>query len=133
MRRGWRAMAGPTVKLLGRVSDETLADLLNSCRAFIFPGWKILASRPSTPWRAASRSSPLRAVVLWQQLEDGVTGILFDETNTASLAAAIQKFSDVTFAPEEIRSHAEQFSVSRFKRELIEIVSGALQSQKLAQ
>lgn len=117
-----RAMAGPTVKLLGRVSDETLAELLNTCRAFIFPG---LEDFGIAPIHAMACGKPVIAYAGGGSLDtvkDGQTGILFDNLSVDSLAAAIRKFYDVTFAPDLIRGHAEQFSVGRFKRELSEVI-----------
>lgn len=121
-----RAMAGPTVKLLGRVSDETLAELLNACRGFIFPG---LEDFGIAPIHAMACGKPVIAFAGGGSLDtvkDGVTGILFDNLSADSLAAAIRKFSDVTFAPDLIRGHAEQFSVARFERELVKIISETL-------
>jgi glycosyltransferase involved in cell wall biosynthesis len=120
-----RAMAGPTIKLLGRVSDENLAELLNTCRAFIFPG---LEDFGIAPIHAMACGKPVIAFAGGGSLDTVVpntTGILFTEHKVESLAQAIQKFYDVTFAPDLIRGHAEQFSVPRFKRELTEVIAKA--------
>lgn len=125
-----RALAGPTVKLLGRVSDETLAELLNTCRAFIFPG---LEDFGIAPIHAMACGKPVIAFAGGGSLDtvkDGQTGILFDNLSVDSLAAAIRKFYDVTFAPDLIRGHAEQFSVGRFKRELSEVVLGTVRNKR---
>jgi glycosyltransferase involved in cell wall biosynthesis len=53
---------------------------------------------------------------------DGITGVLFDRQTTQSLAEAVRRLSGVRFAPDQIRAHAELFSVARFKKELLQVI-----------
>jgi glycosyltransferase involved in cell wall biosynthesis len=111
------------IKLLGRVDDETLDRLLRRCRAFVFPGFEDFGIAPiramacGKPVIAFARGGALDTVV------DGITGTLFAEQTMDSLVEAVRKNSGVTFAPVEIRRHAEQFNVERFERELTESLS----------
>ena len=115
-------MAGSHVKFMGRVDDTTLCDLLSRCRAFIFPGFEDFGIAPinamacGKPVIAFGRGGALDTVI------DGITGVLFDRQTTQSLAEAVKKFSGVTFAPNEIRAHAERFSVTRFKKEMLQVI-----------
>jgi glycosyltransferase involved in cell wall biosynthesis len=113
--------ANADVKFLGRVSDETLHELLTDCTAFVFPGFEDFGIAPI---RAMAYGKPVIAFAKGGALDtviDGVTGTLFREQRTESLVEAVQKNSRVRFAPAGIRQHAEQFSAERFQREMLEI------------
>jgi glycosyltransferase involved in cell wall biosynthesis len=122
-----QSMAGSTVKLLGRVSDDELISLLNDCRAFIFPG---LEDFGIAPIQAMACGKPVIAFAGGGALDtviDGKTGLLFAEQNVESLKNAIQKMNDVNFAPDQIRAHAENFSVARFTNQLLRVMQDASQ------
>lgn len=113
-------MAGPTVRLLGRVDDSTLAGLLSHCRAFIFPG---LEDFGIAPIQAMACGKPVIAYAGGGSLDtviDGVTGLLFHDPTPDALAAALSAFEGLSFAPTAIRSHAEKFSAERFQREIMQ-------------
>jgi glycosyltransferase involved in cell wall biosynthesis len=117
------AQRGGTVKLLGRVSDDELHALLAGCRAFVFPGFEDFGIAPI---RAMAYGKPVIAYAAGGALDtvvDGHTGTLFGAQTAEVLAEAVHKNSEVTFAPVEIRRHAEQFGVERFKRELTDYLA----------
>ncbi len=106
------------VKLLGRVDDATLQRLLAECRAFVFPGNEDFGIAPI---RAMAYGKPVIAYAGGGALDtvvDGVTGTLFDRQTPEALAEAVLRSSGVTFAPVEIRRHAERFGVERFECEM---------------
>ena len=110
------------VTFLGRVSDEVLADLLARCTAFIFPGFEDFGIAPI---RAMAYGKPVIALAKGGALDTvlpGQSGTLFAEPFVDHLIEAVRKNSEVTFAPVEIRRHAEQFGVGRFQRELFELL-----------
>ena len=47
-----------------------------------------------------------------------MTGSFFYEQTAAAVKQAIEKFDSAKFDSQAIRSHAEQFSVERFKKEI---------------
>lgn len=102
------------VKLMGRVDDATLHELLTRCKAFIFPGHEDFGIAPI---RAMAYGKPVIAFAAGGALDtviDGETGTLFHQQTVESLMEAMQKDCGVTFAPVYIRRHAEQFSTQRF-------------------
>ncbi len=106
------------VKLMGRVDDTTLNELLTQCRAFIFPGFEDFGIAPI---RAMAYGKPVIAFAAGGALDtviDGETGTLFHQQTVESLTEAMLKNSGVTFAPAHIRQHAEQFSTERFVAEM---------------
>ena len=106
------------VKLMGRVDDSTLRDLLSRCTAFIFPGFEDFGIAPI---RAMAYGKPVIAFGRGGAMDtiiDGETGTVFHQQTVEALIDAMQKNSKVTFAPVHIRQHAQQFSTERFVAEM---------------
>ncbi len=117
-------LGADNVKLIGRVDDATLADLLGRCRAFVFPGFEDFGIAPI---RAMAYGKPVIAFAKGGALDtivDGVTGTLFNSQTLDDLVVAVGKNSEVRFAPVDIRRHAERFGVDRFMSELSALVVG---------
>ena len=111
-----RAMAGPTVELLGWRDDAETAELYARCRALIFP---TLEDFGITPLEAMAAGRPTIAFGQGGALETVVapggsepaTGLFFEQQEAESLAAAIRRFESgsVRFAPTALRRRAEAF------------------------
>lgn len=115
-----RKMAKSNVQLLGRLSDEEIADYYSRAKAFVFCGEEdfgitpVEAQAAGTPVIAYGRGGVLDTVI------DGKTGIYFQEPTVESLIAAVQQFEEhgVTYTVEELQVHAEKFSLKRFHQEI---------------
>ena len=121
-RAALEAIAGPTVRFVGRVPDSKLSDLMAHCRAFIFPGYEDFGIAPV---EAQAAGRPVIAYAAGGALDtviDGKTGILFREQTAESLIDAICRLESTDFDPVAIRRNAERFSVARFKQELTAFV-----------
>ncbi|MEI8230134.1 MAG: glycosyltransferase [Candidatus Peregrinibacteria bacterium] len=120
-----KALAGPTVTFLGRVEDDALPRIYGSAKALLFPQIEdagvVLeeAQACGTPVIALRKGGATETVI------EGKTGLFFDEQTLPSLQVAIEQFNNVTFDAEGIREHARQFSVERFRREILNVVSEA--------
>ena len=69
------------------------------------------------PLEAAAAGTPtiaLRAGGALETIDDGETGVFFDDPDDASLAAAISAFDRTRFDPQRLRAHAETFAPPRF-------------------
>lgn len=118
-----KKMAGPTVEILGRVSDEKLASLYANCKAFIFPQ---VEDAGIVPLEAMSAGRPVIALNKGGSLDsmkEGVTGVFFKEQTVDSLSDAIRRFETLNqvqgkFDPDVIRKHAKEFDVERFKQRI---------------
>ena len=123
-----RRNAGPTVRLLGRLSFNEIREHYARCRALIFPGEEdfgivpVEAMASGRPVIAYGRGGALETVV------DGRTGLFFDEQTTDSLISAVQRFEAMEdmFDPDEIRRHAERFDRTVFKRQVAALVDELL-------
>jgi len=115
-RRALEAMAGPSVRFLGRLGDEEARDYLQRCRAFVFPGEEDFGIAPleaqaaGRPVIAYARGGALETIV------DGKTGLFFHEPTTESLAKVLQGFDDRQFSPMAIREHALRFDTAVFRQ-----------------
>ena len=110
-----KKIAGPTIEFLGRVSDEKLRETFSKAQAFIFPqeedfgivAIEALASgRPVIAYKAGD---------IVEHIEDGKTGILFEQQTKTSLKKAIQRFTELNFDAEYIKKTTLGFSEKRFK------------------
>ena len=114
--------AGPNIEFLGFVPDEQIPEYYSKCRAFVFPGDEDFGI---TPLEAQASGRPVIAYGSGGALETvvgGKTGVFFEEQKIDSLIEAVNKFERIEFDPVKIRSHAEQFDVSVFKRKIAEFV-----------
>lgn len=121
-----KAIAGPTVEFIGRVTDEELVNLYANCRAFIFPP---LEDAGITPLEAMASGRPVIAYGAGGALESvisGKTGEFFDEQTVESLVSVLRKFESAKYDPKAIRAHAEQFSKEKFKKRIVEIVESVV-------
>jgi len=107
--------AGPTVRFVGRVSDQQVEHYVERCRALIFPGEEDFGMAPvevaaaGRPTIAFGRGGALETIV------ENVTGIFFREQTTDSLIEAILRFEKQTWSPEAIRRHAEGYGKEAFQ------------------
>jgi len=130
-------MAGPTVKLLGSVSDVELRENLAGCRALLFPGEEDFGiapveaqsfGRPAIVYASGGVLETVRGVFKGQSGVDAPTGVFFSQQTKESLAEAILSFEmrRGEFLPESIRAHSLQFDSEIFKRRFTSFVSFAM-------
>lgn len=115
-RRRLEALAGPSVRFLGRLEDAAVRELLAESRALLFPGEEDFGI---IPVEAMSAGVPVIAYGRGgarETVQDGVTGLLFDEQNARCLEEAILRFEaqENGFSPAALHAHAEKFSGERF-------------------
>lgn len=125
------AMAGPTVTFLGRAPDEVVNRHASRCRALLFPGEEDFGM---VPLEINASGRPVIAFYGGGAMEtvlDGETGVFFREANADSLSEAILRFESMTFNPQRIRSHAEGYDTTVFRRRLLDVVRSA--SKEFAQ
>ncbi|WP_446742686.1 glycosyltransferase [Silvibacterium acidisoli] len=125
-----RAMAGPTIKFLGRVSDEELWDYYARCRAFLFAADEDFGIVPveaqafGRPVIAYGHGGSLETVRVADRLGHSDTGVFFDRQDAVSVIEAIDRFEarEHTFSPLEIQKHARTFDKSIFKNRIRDVI-----------
>lgn len=126
-----RAVAGPGVELLDRVSDETLLDLYRRCAALVFPGQEDFGL---VPVEAQACGAPVLAQAVGGVLDtvvDGVTGTLYHagngpEEHIEALAGVLRGFDPDRFDSAAIRHNAERFSSAAFRDRFGALVQDAV-------
>lgn len=127
-RRHLERMAGPTVTFLGRVPDDALRDVYRRARALLFPQVEdfgiiaVEAMACGCPVIANAEGGS-RDIV-----EDGSSGLLFDQQTVDSLAAAMGRCLQSTPTTAACRARAERFSESRFDAAILAHVRDLLES-----
>lgn len=123
-----KSLAGPTVKFVGRISDPELVQLAQTSKAFLFPNEEdfgisaVEALAAGTPVIAYKKGGALDIV------QDGETGIFFEEQTVESLVAAMKKFEVIvaekpqTFLPATLHRKAKRFDKGFFATKLRKIV-----------
>ena len=123
-------MAGPTVKFytdrFGDASDAAVATALNSAKGYIFPAEEdfgivqVEALAAGAPVIAYGKGGALDIV------QDGESGVLFDEQTVDSVVEAIKRAEAITFLPGTLRRKAKRFDSSLFDTKMRKIVSDNL-------
>ena len=117
-----KEMAKPNVELLGLVSDEKLVELMNNCKAFVFPGKEdfgiVMAEAQSAgkPVIAHNVGGAKDIVV------NNETGLLFEEKTVDALNKAIEQFENESWDYNHIANHARKFDTKVFQTRIKELV-----------
>ena len=117
-------MAGPSVRILGRLPDAEVQSHFERCHAFIFPGHEDFGL---TPVEAMACGKPVIALKKGGALETVIaneTGVFFDTGNQPALSHAIERLEKISWNPERIRQHAEQFSEEQFLTRMEAVLRG---------
>ena len=120
-----KKLAGPTVTFVGRVSDKELVRLAQSAKGFLFPNEEdfgisaVESLAAGTPVIAYAKGGALDIV------QDGETGVLFNDQTVDSLVAAMKRFETLRFLPATLHRKAKRFDKSLFATRMKKIVSDA--------
>ena len=120
------SLAGPTVKFLGRASNEAVTEAMMNCRGFVFPGCEDFGITPVEAQACGKPVVAFRAGGALETVVEGETGIFFREQDEKSLRATLDRFDTIAWDCKRIRRNAERFSTERFvtrTREILDAVA----------
>jgi len=112
------AQATPNVTFTGRLPRARVRELLQGCKAFLFPG---LEDFGIAPVEALSAGRPVIAFAGGGALDTvmpGETGELFPAQTAASLLSVLQNFDPHAYRADACRAQAERFSITTFRQKL---------------
>jgi glycosyltransferase involved in cell wall biosynthesis len=125
-----RRRAGPTVRFHGRLPDDEIAELFQSCRAFCLPGAEDFGI---TPVEANAAGKPVVAFAgggALETIEDGVTGAFFAEHSVTALLEALEHCDAIASPPERIAQQARRFSTHTFRKRLSSVLAQAIAERR---
>jgi glycosyltransferase involved in cell wall biosynthesis len=125
-----KKMSGPTIRFMGRLSDEEVLHYYTHCRAFLFPGEEDFGI---TPLEAQAAGRPVIAYGAGGALAsvvDGVTGMFFNEQTVKSLADVLTSFDERTYDPQTIRNHALEFDLPHFHRRILQFIEAKMGEER---
>lgn len=118
------------IELLGFVDDNTKRELLQNCRALIFPAEEdfgivpVEAMAAGRPVIAYGKGGARESVI------ENETGLFFDKQDTDSINKAIDIFEQKTWDSGKIVERAWQFRKERFQMEFKDFINNILTNQK---
>jgi glycosyltransferase involved in cell wall biosynthesis len=120
-----RALAGPTVQLLGRVDDPGLRDLYRKAAALVFAQQEDFGI---TAIEAHATGCPVVAYAAGGALEtvSEQTGVFFDRQVPQALIDAVARLCRTTIDAAHCRASAERFSEGRFDTAILEHAAALL-------
>ncbi len=122
--RALRRMAGPTVHFTGRVSDETVASVLQGARALVMTSVEEFGIAALESQAAGRPVIARRAGGALETIQDGVTGCLWSG-GARELADAVRNFDDASIDPEACVQNAARFATARFREAILSEVEAA--------
>jgi glycosyltransferase involved in cell wall biosynthesis len=131
-RKRLERMSGPTIRFLGRLSDDEVKGYLERCRGLIFPGREDFGIAPV---EAQACGKPVIAFAAGGALETVIpeeTGVLFPDPTEESLAQAVHRAERIRWSPQRIRENAERFNKEGFVRKTEKFI-GRVTGTKLRQ
>lgn len=112
-----RQLAGPTVRMTGRVSEEEARRLLACARALILVAEEDFGLTPIEAMASGTPVIAYRAGGATETVVEGETGIFFDQQEPESLMEALQRFRPQDYDPQRCVQQARRFDLSRFYEE----------------
>lgn len=118
--------AKSNIRLVGRVSDEELAQYYARCRGVVVPGEEDFGI---VPLEANAAGRPVVAFGAGGALDTVVeqrSGVLFQDPTPAALRGAVARCDAMTWDKAVLRQHAEGFSEARFRERFLGVLREAV-------
>ena len=119
-----KKMAGPTITFHANAPDTEIAKALGRAEAFIFPAEEDFGIVQAEALAAGTPVIAINKGGSREIIQDGETGILFNEQTVASLAEGIARFQKTTFLPATLHRKSKRFHRTLFISKIQKIVAG---------
>jgi len=118
-------MAGPTIRFVGRVSDEEVQRLFSRARGLIFPSYEDYGI---VPLEAQAWGVPVIAFGkggVLDTVKEDVSGVFFEHQEEDSLVEALRRFENTDFDVRLIREWVADFNVESFNTKIRQFVQAS--------
>ena len=124
--RRLRRLAGPTIRFTGRISDAEVARLLATSRALVVTATEEFGIAAVEAQAAGRPVVALAEGGVTESVQEGRTGVFYEQATPAALAAAITAFDPLSIDPAACVANAQRFGREAFAREIRVNVDQAL-------
>ncbi len=124
-----KAMAGPTVRFVGYKEGAELRSLYAGARATIFPGDEDFGLVPLESMACGTPVIAYRSGGALETVEDGKTGLFFDEPTAVSLAAALGGIDATSMDHDRMQATAARFSRKLFEKNIRSVVDRMMEER----
>lgn len=104
----------PNVLMLSDLTDGQMSWLYQHCRALIAASHEDYGLTPIEAGVWGKPSVVLRWGGFLDTVEEGITGMYFDEPEAAAISEALDRFETSSFDPDKVRRHFDQFTEERY-------------------
>ena len=125
-----KRLAGPSIRFMGRLSDQEVLYYYAHCRALILPGEEDFGI---TPLEAQASGRPVIAYAAGGALAsivENVTGTFFHKQSVESLVEVLASFDVQRYDPQTIYNHALEFDLPRFQRRIQQFIEAKMSEGK---
>ena len=117
-----KAMAGPTITFMGKVSDDVLEHEVGRAEAFIFPGLDDFGIAPVEAMASGTPVIAYKAGGALDYIQLGKNGQFFEDQTVESLAEVLQSFDPTLYNHAAINNFVQKFSAEEFRNNFIKFV-----------
>ncbi|MCC6127699.1 MAG: glycosyltransferase, partial [Chlamydiae bacterium] len=115
--------AGKNIEFLGFQEDGALCTLLQNGKGFVFAALEDFGILPVEAMASGTPVIGLKRGGLCETVQEGVSGLFFDEPSASSICNAVERFEKMDFEPKRVRERAEMFRKERFQKEFSQFVA----------
>ncbi len=118
----------PNIEYRGFLPREELMKTIGEAKAFVFAAEEDFGI---IPVEAQSLGTPVIAYGVGGAREtviDSKTGVFFEEQSMDSICSAVQRFESMSFDPNIVAQHSQQFSQEQFRQKLQKFVTDSYQA-----
>jgi glycosyltransferase involved in cell wall biosynthesis len=127
-----KALAGPTVTVLGQQPFDELKQHYARCQALVFPGEEDFGM---VPVEAMASGRPVVAFGkggATETVEAGVSGIFFTEQTVEAICTAVRSLASIPLDPADIARRAQRFGRDQFFKEFRAHIDGLMTKRSAA-
>lgn len=121
-------LADDRIEFLGRQPDAIVNYYAARCRALLFPGEEDFGMAPLEANAAGRPVIAYRGGGAIETVEEGRTGVFFDQPDSRALATAIEKFEGMRWDRNVLRNHALKFDRTVFAFRVLQFLGSVAPS-----